>query len=231
MTEISGERRVWIFAITVSLAIHGLAVLFMPVALSHSMQEPIMRVHFEMRPEQKAVVAVAQEKTEPIRKPSVRPDKTGTAHNPVGKQIKPMQNEISITPSDLKSKQPSESVGSETGVAGVSRSSESGPGIAGVSGSGASASGMGDTLVEVDSLQIIKKVIPEYPAFSRKRKEEGIVKIIITIDNGRVLKAEVEQSCGFARLDSSALRAVKQWLFDHNGIVRARVPISFKLEK
>ena len=56
------------------------------------------------------------------------------------------------------------------------------------------------------------------------------MKIIITIENGGVTKAEVEASSGYERLDASALRAVRQWRFDSPGTVRARVPFAFRLQ-
>jgi len=49
-----------------------------------------------------------------------------------------------------------------------------------------------DQLVDAASLLVIKKVIPDYPAFSRKRKEEGTVKIIVTIENGKVVKRRLK---------------------------------------
>ena len=84
--------------------------------------------------------------------------------------------------------------------------------------------------MDVGTLVVTKKVLPDYPSFSRKRREEGTVKIIITIENGGVTKAEVEASSGYERLDASALRAVRQWRFDSPGTVRARVPFAFRLQ-
>lgn len=84
--------------------------------------------------------------------------------------------------------------------------------------------------IDVQVLRITKKVLPEYSAFSRKRKEEGSVVIIITIENGRVTDTELEKTSGFPRLDESAIRAAKQWRFDYNGTIRARLPIVFKLK-
>jgi len=87
-----------------------------------------------------------------------------------------------------------------------------------------------ERVVELNTLEVIKKVLPDYSSFSRKRKEEGTVKIIATVTDGRVVSAEVESSSGYPRLDESALRAVRQWLFKNSGTVRVRVPVAFRLK-
>ncbi len=84
-------------------------------------------------------------------------------------------------------------------------------------------------IASINSLVITKKVAPQYPAFSRKRIEEGTVTLLITIENGSVTDCRVESSSGYARLDEAAKRAVSQWKFAQTDSVRARVPISFKL--
>lgn len=84
--------------------------------------------------------------------------------------------------------------------------------------------------VDVAILKVLKKPAPEYPMTSRKRGEEGRVTILITIQSGRVTEASVERSSGFTRLDNAALQAVRRWIFDHQGTVRARVPVRFTLK-
>jgi hypothetical protein len=37
-------------------------------------------------------------------------------------------------------------------------------------------------------LRVVKKVLPDYSSFSRKRKEEGTVKVIATVTDGRVVE-------------------------------------------
>lgn len=83
--------------------------------------------------------------------------------------------------------------------------------------------------VDAYSLQIIKKIIPDYPAFSRKRNEQGTVKIIVIIKDSAVTKAEIDESSGYKRLDNSALRAAKQWRFNHEGETKAIIPFIFNL--
>ena len=85
--------------------------------------------------------------------------------------------------------------------------------------------------VDVGTLKILSKTPPEYPLFSRRRREEGKLTILITIESGRVVDAVVENGSGHARLDEAALKAVRTWMFDHAGRIRARVPVSFRLER
>ena len=55
---------------------------------------------------------------------------------------------------------------------------------------------------------------PAYPAAARRRGEEGdvLLKVEVLAD-GRVGRAEVEGSSGFALLDEAALRTVRNWRF------------------
>lgn len=85
--------------------------------------------------------------------------------------------------------------------------------------------------VDVGTLRVLSRTPPEYPLFSRKRREEGRLTILITIQSGRVTDAQVERGSGYPRLDEAALRAVRTWRFDHPGRIRARVPVSFRLER
>ncbi len=109
-----------------------------------------------------------------------------------------------------------------------------GGGRGGAVGSGeGTSSGPGSETgpVDVGTLRILSKTPPEYPLFSRKRREEGQLTILITIQSGRVTDAQVERGSGYPRLDEAALRAVRTWRFDHPGRIRARVPVSFRLER
>jgi len=55
---------------------------------------------------------------------------------------------------------------------------------------------------------------PSYPAASRSRGEQGEVLLRVEVmENGRVGQAEVEKSSGHARLDESALAAIRNWRF------------------
>ena len=85
--------------------------------------------------------------------------------------------------------------------------------------------------VDGEKLSIVKRIVPDYPLFSRKRGEEGKTDILVTIESGRVTDAEIERSSGSTRLDAAALRAAKIWVFSGNVTVRARIPFLFQLEK
>lgn len=53
---------------------------------------------------------------------------------------------------------------------------------------------------------------PRYPVESRRRKEQGIVELLLVLGpDGRVETISVAASSGFARLDDAALDAVRRW--------------------
>lgn len=83
--------------------------------------------------------------------------------------------------------------------------------------------------IDAGKLPITKKVDPDYPAFSRKHNEQGLVKITVTIKNNAVTEAEVSESSGYKRLDNSALRAARQWRFDQREQITAVIAFIFKL--
>jgi protein TonB len=88
-------------------------------------------------------------------------------------------------------------------------------------------------IVDAESLKVIKKISPEYPMISRKRKEQGVVTLVIEIVSGRVASAKVERTSGHAPLDEAALKAVKGWKFNTSGYgdrVMARIPFRFDLK-
>lgn len=97
-------------------------------------------------------------------------------------------------------------------------------------GIGQGSTGNGTNLVDVMSLVVTKKIKPSYPAFSRKRNEEGTVIIVVTINSGKVTETVIEKSSGYSRLDNSAIKAVSQWEFDCTNKIKARIPVIFKLK-
>lgn len=73
-----------------------------------------------------------------------------------------------------------------------------------------SASASGDEGV-ISQAAMTGNSIPSYPYFSRRRGEEGIVVIFVTISTqGRCSDAEIVSSSGYSRLDNAALKWAKE---------------------
>jgi protein TonB len=60
----------------------------------------------------------------------------------------------------------------------------------------------------------LRNPAPRYPVESRRKREEGTVRlrVVITVD-GRVKAISVAKSSGFERLDEAALETVRKWKF------------------
>jgi periplasmic protein TonB len=78
---------------------------------------------------------------------------------------------------------------------------------------------------------------PAYPELSRRRREEGIVYLLVHVSSeGTVKEISVGKSSGFSRLDEAALKSVKGWEFQPakaNGFKvdsRVEVPVRFRLD-
>lgn len=78
---------------------------------------------------------------------------------------------------------------------------------------------------------------PDYPPEARRRREEGVVLLRVTVDaRGRVETAEVAQSSGSDLLDEAARKAVRRWEFEPARRGRkavpstVTVPVRFRLE-
>ncbi|MGV3582930.1 MAG: energy transducer TonB [Methylophilus sp.] len=62
------------------------------------------------------------------------------------------------------------------------------------------------------SLACPQRVLPNYPASSRRQNEQGRVVLRVELDEtGRIASARVAESSGFKRLDEAGLAAIKQW--------------------
>lgn len=69
---------------------------------------------------------------------------------------------------------------------------------------------------------------PGYPAESRRRGEEGVVRLSLHIgSDGRVERAEIAESSGFPALDSAALEAARRWRF--RPAMQAGLPVAATL--
>jgi protein TonB len=78
----------------------------------------------------------------------------------------------------------------------------------------------------VDASQL-NNPAPVYPAMSRRLREQGTVFLeLLILPDGTVSEISVRTSSGFARLDASALAAVKKWRYVP--AKRGGVPIPFR---
>jgi len=92
--------------------------------------------------------------------------------------------------------------------------------------------------IPASEVQYLVRPAPEYPRLSVRMGESGLVMLRVFIDEaGLPREVRIEQSSGFARLDDTALAAVRQARFKPptlNGQPIsgwARIPIPFELEK
>ncbi len=84
---------------------------------------------------------------------------------------------------------------------------------------------------EVLASDVIDRVRPLYPLASRRRGEEGEVRILVKLGpGGDLLSVEVVNSSGYPSLDGSALAAVKKWRFSPRSPEELVVPFVFRLE-
>lgn len=119
-----------------------------------------------------------------------------------------------------------EAVGVPGSVSGAGSGASDGTALGSGNGAGGASSG---GIADVSGLEVLKKVLPEYPLFSRKRKEEGTSVVIAELENGAVIAAQLEKTSGFERLDAAALKAVKGWKFRAKASMRVRIPFAFKI--
>jgi periplasmic protein TonB len=78
---------------------------------------------------------------------------------------------------------------------------------------------------------------PTYPAMSRRLAEQGKVLVRVWVDaDGRAMRAELQQSSGFERLDRAAQQTVLRWRYSPGqraGVPEPMwvdVPVNFVLE-
>lgn len=83
----------------------------------------------------------------------------------------------------------------------------------------------------VEPMDTLLRVTPVFPLASRRRGEEGEVRVLAEIGpGGRVNDVSVLMSSGYAALDESALSAVRKWLFNPGSPEMLVVPVIFRLE-
>lgn len=242
MTFLSGERGRWAAALLISLTLHCALIFIFGGAKAEKKPEPVMNVKLVFAPaaagnnggsgggktaEKKAPQPKKEQAVKPVQKqPAVKKKK----ETPV--------KEISARPAENKEVAADTAVSVPSETASATGGAEEGNGTGGGGGTGAGSGsgtgegtgyGEGSGIADVNSLEVTHKVLPDYPAFSRKRKEEGTAVIIAAVENGRVQSVEIEKTSGYDRLDNSALRAVKEWRFRHEGRIRVRIPFVFKI--
>jgi len=70
------------------------------------------------------------------------------------------------------------------------------------------------TLPATAEVTVIKTQKIFYPLACRRRQEEGMSKILITVGkDGAPINVRVLESTGYERLDQCAVNAIKNWLF------------------
>ncbi len=91
---------------------------------------------------------------------------------------------------------------------------------------------------EVPLPEVIRKVEPEYPKDLRKKGIEGQVILKVKVDTtGKVEEVLVARSSGYREMDSSAIKAVKEWVFkpaETDGVKVTSwvtIPFMFRLQK
>lgn len=66
---------------------------------------------------------------------------------------------------------------------------------------------------------------PAYPLAARRRRQEGLVLLSVTVSaEGRATQVVVKQNSGVAVLDEAALRAVQDWEFEPARMGRKALP-------
>ncbi|MEM9081502.1 MAG: TonB family protein [Verrucomicrobiota bacterium] len=81
------------------------------------------------------------------------------------------------------------------------------------------------------------KIPPRYPKDLLKKKIEGRVIVLVTVDErGVVANATVKETSGFRAMDKAAVNAVKRWKFKpgikggRKAMMTARIPFNFRVK-
>ena len=239
MTFLSGERGRWAAALLISLLLHCALIFIFGGAKAEKRPEPVMNVKLVFAPaaagNNGGGKTAEKREPQPKKEQAVKPVQKQPA---VKKKKEAPVKKISARPAENKEAAADTAVSAPSETAAATDGAEEGSGTGGGGGTGAASgsstgkgTGSGEVsgIADVNSLEVTHKVLPDYPAFSRKRKEEGTAVIIAAVENGRVQSVEIEKTSGYDRLDNSALRAVKGWRFRHEGRIRVRIPFVFKI--
>ena len=84
--------------------------------------------------------------------------------------------------------------------------------------------------VDLQRVEVRRRVVPEYPPDCRRRGQEGTVVLVAQVEGGAVRHLRVERSSGFGALDEAAADALKRWRFARGVTASVRVPVIFRLQ-
>jgi protein TonB len=83
----------------------------------------------------------------------------------------------------------------------------------------------------VTEADTIRRVTPVYPLASRRRGEEGEVRLLVGVArDGSSVSVEIASTSGFFALDEAAIFAVRRWRFAPGSPEKLIVPVIFRLE-
>lgn len=250
-------------ALVLSLLLHMAAVLMIPahekdepapkiirVTLrelpSHEKQNPVPpmtgAVAGHLTPPAKAEIKAKKDDIEKIKPPEAENTPKLSKPKPKPAPVKPPR-ETPVSPEPPRESAIKESAGDAQDkhdttppASGTEEKRDAGSAASGSGGGGASKPGRASAVWDVAELTVAKKVQPEYPMISRRRKDQGRVVLLITLVSGKVSSVEIEKSSGHSALDESAAKAARQWKFDLSGVGRAdggitvRIPFEFMLK-
>lgn len=220
MTLPDGGKRTWLFPIVLSLLLHvPVAILLSRLPMIHTYSEPVLNLSLRSIPAAPKMVETSPQTEVPKQRPQPKPQ---------SKQL----SENAVIPSDGQ-KEHTENQNSDASKKGTAEDA-AGQGVTGAAASsGVPASQVPSPVpagpIEASMLKILKQVAPDYPTFSRKRGEEGKVRVIVSIRGGAVMETEIYESSGYPRLDQSALRAARSWRFSEAEELRVIIPFIFSL--
>ncbi|MDR2522745.1 MAG: energy transducer TonB [Synergistaceae bacterium] len=89
------------------------------------------------------------------------------------------------------------------------------------------------SVIDAEKLKVTRRIKPDYPMISRKRKEQGTVVLLIDVIAGQVTSVRLERGSGYPALDESAAKAARGWRFEtsgHGDKIVARITFRFELK-
>jgi protein TonB len=240
-SALSGRRRA-LLAFVASLAGHGLVAGATTLVLAHPMERPLVAkpveveviarvepVHLPPPAEQPAKEPASAPPRAPLAKPhaQARPQVHSTAPSPPAAPA-------TLTP-DSPSSDASE-VALPVSAVSLPRKEVASPSLAAPPGPTVNGSPGPITVVAVPRYR--SNPAPEYPAAAKRRREEGEVRLRVTVSpDGRPLRVSLFRSSGHALLDQAAMDAVLRWTFEPARAAgepvedRVIVPVRFSLSR